>query len=175
MLQKTQWTMAATALAIGACLALAPRPAQAQVRYHLSRGGVKTIYSGGIVQPTNTSPTTPATGIVIPPSSGTTSPATGIVIPSTSGITTPAVTPPPPAPVVTPPPPVVTPANTVTQSGFYGSYPAPSSLQSSPQGFSAGPSLLGDQRLPLGRLVDRVPPAIIGDSGPTVQKVMAHH
>src|SRR5579871_1436995 len=113
MLQKTQWTMAATALAIGACLALAARPAQAQVRYHLSRGGVKTVYSGGIVKPTNTSPTTPATGIVQPTNTSPTTPALGIVIPPSSGITAPAVTPPAPAPtpapVVTPPAPVVTP------------------------------------------------------------------
>jgi hypothetical protein len=65
--------------------------------------------------------------------------------------TTPA---PPPAPVVTSPVPVKTVA--------------------APQGFSPGPSLMGEPRLPLGRMVDRIGPSIIGDNGPTVQKVVAH-
>lgn len=160
MLQKTQWTMAATALAIGAGLAIAARPAQAQYRHHLTRGGT-TNYT---------------TGIVVPPSSAATTPATGIVIPTPTA-TTPPSGPPAPTPVVTPPAPVVTPPPPITlpQNSFFGpSVPLPSP-QASSQGFSVGPTLLGDQRLPLGRLVDRVPPAIIGDSGPTVQKVVAHH
>jgi hypothetical protein len=161
MLQKTQWTMAATALAIGVCLATAARPAQAQVRIHLTRGGVKTTTGSGIVVPNASSPTAPATGIVIPNAFSSTTPATGIVIPNTAPTTPPPANPstPAPTPVVRPSVAPVIPVQTVSAS----------------QGFSVGPSLLGDQRLPLGRLVDRVPPAIIGDSGPTVQKVVAHH
>ena len=147
MLQKTQWTMAATALAIGVCLVTAARPAQAQVRMHLSRRVT----------------TTTGSGIVIPPSSP----------PSTPVATSHA---PAPAPVVTPPPPVVRSSQTLapTDFGWFGGVPA-SSLQPSLQGFSAGPGLLGEPRLPLGRLVDRVGPAIIGTDGPTVRKVIAHH
>lgn len=169
MLQKMQWTVAATALVIGASLVTTAGPAQAQVRYHLMRGGMKTIVG---------------TGIVIPPPASNTPPTSGIVIPSNT-IPTPPPAPvvPPPAPVVTPPPAPVTPPppppvvnNNLSQGGFFGGYfgPAPTP-QTSPQGFSAGPTLLGDQRLPLGHMVDRIPPSIIGDSGPTVQKVTAHH
>ena len=161
MLQKTQWTMAATALAIGVCLVTAARPAQAQVRMHLSRR-VTTTTGSGIVIPPSSSQTTP-TGIVIPPSSP----------PSTPVATSHA---PAPAPVVTPPPPVVRSSQTVapTDFGWFGGAPA-FSLQPSLQGFSAGPGLLGEPRMPLGRLVDRVGPAIIGTDGPTVRKVIAHH
>src|SRR5207245_527918 len=152
----TQWATAATALAIGVCLATAARPAQAQVRMHLSRR-VTTTTGSGIVIPPSSSQAIP-TGIVIPPSSP----------PSTSGVTshTPA-----PAPVVTPPPPVV--ISSQTDFGWFGGAPA-FSLQPSLQGFSAGPGLLGEPRLPLGRLVDRVGPAIIGTDGPAVRKVIAH-
>src|SRR5260370_6681185 len=152
MLQKTQWTTAATALAIGVCLATAARPAQAQVRMHLSRG-VKTTTGAGIVIPPSSSQTKP-TGIVIPPSSP---PSTPVVTPHTSA---PASA---PARVVTPLLPVVRSSQTVapTDFGWFGGVPA-SSLQPSRQGFSAGPGLLGEPRRPLGRLVDRVGPAIIG-------------
>ena len=155
MLQKTQWTMAATALAVGAFLAATARPVQAQVRHHMSRGGVTTTVGTGIVTPPSTSPVTP--------------PATPAPTPAASPKNTPApvVT----RPVVTTPPVVAPPA-----TGWFGEASIGSpSLQPSPQGFSAGPSLMGEPRLPLGRMVDRIGPSIIGDNGPTVQKVMAHH
>src|SRR6478609_8120816 len=109
MLRKSQWSLAATALAVGAFLVTAVRPAHAQVRIHLT-GPVKT---------------TQGTGIILPPS--TTSP---------KPVTT-------PSPVVTTPPPVVIsapkPAPTVVT-------PKPV-INSAPQGFSAGPGLLGANRV----------------------------
>lgn len=179
MLQKTQWMLASMALTVGACLMAAPRPAEAQVRIHLTRGShVTTSLGTGIVIPPS------GTGITTPPSSQ------GIVTPpSSSGIITPPSTPTPQAtPVVTPsappaspPAPSVTPP-TQTVSHTVVSTPAPAPppvvippTQAAPQGFSAGPSLLGANRLDLGRYVDREGPAIIGDGGPTVQKVVAHH
>jgi hypothetical protein len=158
MLQKTQWTMAATALAVGACLVASARPAAAQVRMHLTRG-VKT---------------TMGAGIVTPPSSPNAAPAAGIVIPTTSVTPTPPATTPAPSPAVAPKPtPAASPV--VRTPPLVVSSPVAVKTVSAPQGFSPGPSLLGDWRLPLGRLVDRVGPAIIGDDGPTVQKVIAHH
>jgi hypothetical protein len=174
MLQKTQWTMAATALAVGACFIATARPAQAQVRHHMSRGGVTTIVGTGIVMPKPTSQTTPAgTGIVTPPPTSSPPPPSPTPAASPKPTPAPAVTP----PVVTPPPVVTTPPVVVPPvTGWFGggSIGSPSG-HASPQGFSAGPTLMGEARLPLGHMVDRIGPAIIGDNGPTVQKVMAHH
>jgi hypothetical protein len=36
-------------------------------------------------------------------------------------------------------------------------------FQSAPQGFSAGPTLLGQPRMPLGHMVNRIPPDFDGD------------
>jgi outer membrane biosynthesis protein TonB len=161
MLQKTQCTMVATALAVGACLAATARPAQAQVRIHMARGTVKT---------------TMGAGIVTPPSSPTPKPAAGIVIPSTTVTPTPSVTPPkPPAPTPTVAPkttPAPTPSPVVTTP--HPVVTSPVKTVAAPQGFSPGPGLMGEPRVTLGRMVDRIGPSIIGDNGPTVQKVMAH-
>ncbi len=164
MFQKAQWTPAAMVLAVSACLMAGARPAHAQVRIHLTRGSVTTNLGTGIVIP----PSSP--GIVTPPSSP------GIILPSSSPVITPA-----PKPLTTPPvitsTPSVKPSTVVTSPAPVVQSPPvviPQTL-SAPQGFSAGPSLLGDNRLPLGRFVNRVGPDIIGDNGPTVQKVIAHH
>src|SRR5436305_11694542 len=124
MLRKSQWSLAATALAVGAFLVTAARPAHAQVRIHLT-GPVKT---------------TQGTGIILPPST-----------PRPSPVTTPAPSPvvTTPSPVVTTPPPVVLPtpkpAPTVVT-------PKPV-ISSAPQGFSAGPGLLGANRVDLSYMV----------------------
>jgi hypothetical protein len=153
MLQKSQWSLAATALVVGAFLVAAARPAHAQVRIHLT-GPVKT---------------TPGTGIILPHSSIGSSVTT---TPAPSPVVT------PPAPVVKPPvvtPPVVTPP---VSSSLRTSTPVITPkpvVNSAPQGFSAGPGLLGEYRLNLGYMVNRVAPDIIGVGGPSVQKVHAHH
>jgi hypothetical protein len=153
MLQKTQWALAALVLTASAYLIAGARPAQAQVRIHLTRGMVVN--------------TTQGSGIILPPSSP------GIVIPSSSPVKlTPPSSPPPPPTVKTPPPTNIQP-HIITLS--VPTPPPAAPVHSAPQGFSAGPSLLFEQRLPLGKYVDRVGPDIIGDNGPTVQKVIAHH
>src|SRR5438132_12826647 len=132
MLQKTQWSLAATALAVGAFLVAAAQPAHAQVRHHLT-GPVKS---------------TTSTGIILPPSS-----------PSSISVTTPPAPTPAPksTPVVTP-----TPSTSVStgQSHTISTLvkpPAPV-VKSAPQGFSAGPGLMGENRVNLGHMVDRVAP-----------------
>src|SRR5438067_1369358 len=139
MLRKSQWFLAATALAVGAFLVTAARPAHAQVRIHLT-GPVKT---------------TLGTGIVVPPSS-----------PITTPVTTPS-----PKPAVTTPAPVVIPSPKPTPAAVTPPKPA---INSAPQGFSAGPGLLGANRVDLSYMVNRVGPDIIGVGGPSVQKVKAH-
>jgi hypothetical protein len=155
MLQKSQWSLAATALAVGACLMTAARPAHAQVRIHLT-GPVKTTPGTGIVLPSGTPKSTPV-NTVPAPSPIVTKPAS-----------TPVVTTPAPTPVVTTI--IITPKST----------PAPVTttkpvVNSAPQGFSAGPGLLGDNRINLSYMVNRVGPDIVGVGGPSVQKVHAHH
>ena len=140
MLRKSQWSFAATALAVGACLMAAARPAHAQVRIHLT-GPVKT---------------TLGTGIILPPSSPKLSPV--ISTPSSS-------------PVVTTPPPVVPPSPKPVPTVYTPPKPV---INSAPQGFSAGPGLLGANRVDLSYMVNRVGPDIIGVGGPSVQKVKAH-
>jgi hypothetical protein len=135
MLQKTQWTLTASALAVGVLLVLGARPAQAQFRIHLT-GPVSTA---------------PKTGIVIPPTSPT---STGIVVPKPTQTTAPVTTT-VTAPVVKSPTPVVTPTPVVLAA---------------PQGFSVGPSLLGAQRIPLGRVVNRVGPDLNGDGYSDIRK-----
>jgi hypothetical protein len=152
MLHKTQWSLAASALAVGVLLVIGARPAQAQARIHLTR-------------PVSSAPTT-RTGIVIPPSSPQ---STGIVIPpSTPQSQTTKPTTINSTPVVTQPtPPVVTPPTTTPRATY--TPPAPV-VQAAPQGFSVGPGLLGEQRIPLGRVVNRVGPDINGDGFPDVRK-----
>jgi hypothetical protein len=156
MLQKSQWSIAATALAVGACLMTAARPAHAQVRIHLT-GPVKTTAGTGIVLPSGTPNSTPVNTVPAP---------------------SPIVTPPASTPVVTKPAsaPVVTTPTTITPR----STPAPVTtpkpvINSAPQGLSAGPGLLGDNRIDLSYMVNRVGPDIVGVGGPSVQKVHAHH
>jgi hypothetical protein len=160
MLRKSQWSLAATALAVGAFVVTAARPAHAQVRIHLT-GPVKT---------------TPGTGIIVP--TGSSNPSVGITIPAPSPVVT------TPAPVVTPPPatPVTTstPKSTPIPASTPKSIPTPVStpkpvVNSAPQGFSAGPGLLGDNRINLSYMVNRVGPDIVGVGGPSVAKVHAHH
>lgn len=139
MLRKSQWSLAATALAVGAFLVATARPAHAQVRIHLT-SPVKT---------------TLGTGIILPPST-----------PSSSPVTTPS-----PSPVVTPPPPVVLPAPKPAPAIVPPPKPV---INSAPQGFSAGPGLLGENRVDLSYMVNRVGPDIIGVGGPSVQKVKSH-
>jgi hypothetical protein len=160
MTQKTQWTMAATALAAGVLLLPAAHPAHAQIRIHLT-GPVVNSGGGGIVRPPS-SPSSP--GIVRPPST-TTQPAVSnqpqpvqspapVAVPSSqpllssrsSGVVSPIRTIPSPAPVV----------------------------RSSPQGFSAGPGILGAPRIPEGQLVNRVGPDIDGDGIPDIHKLPLH-
>jgi hypothetical protein len=161
MLQKSQWSLAATALAVGACLMTAARPAHAQVRIHLT-GPVKTTPGTGIILPSGTPKSTPV-NTVPAPSPIVTKPAS-----------TPVVTKPAPTPVVTTPAPVTTTISTPKPT------PAPITttkpvVNSAPQGFSAGPGLLGDNRINLSYMVNRVGPDIVGVGGPSVQKVHAHH
>jgi hypothetical protein len=165
MLQKTQWTLAASALAVGALLATGARPAQAQVRIHLTRPV--------------TSSSSNKTGIVIPPSSPL---STGNTISTTpKPITSTQTTQPTPAPKpttstqTTQPTPAPKPTTNTTTTNTLSSRPTTSQIQqplvqSAPQGFSAGPSLLGEQRLPLGRVVNRVGPDINSDGFPDVRK-----
>ena len=150
MLQKSQWSLAATALVVGAFLVAAARPAHAQVRTHLT-GPVKTTLG------------------------------TGITLPSSSSSSTPVITIPAPSPIVTTPPPVVKPK---TPPAVSSGPPKPVStpistpkpvVSSAPQGFSAGPGLLGDNRIDLSYMVNRVGPDIVGVGGPSVTKVHAHH
>ena len=137
MLQKSFWTLATAALAVGALLVPAARPANAQVRIKLTAPRTGPLPTGtGIVTPS----TTTGGGIVIP--STATVPTTK---PATQQVTT-------PAPTVKP---------TTTSSPVY---------QSSPKGFSAGPSLLGAWRKSLGGLVDRDGPDIDGDGYPDINK-----
>jgi hypothetical protein len=150
MLQKTQWTLAASALAVGALLATGARPAQAQVRIHLTRPV--------------TSSSSNKTGIVIPPSSPL---STGITLSiPPKPITSTQTTQPTPAPK---PPTNTTTTNTLASRPTINQIQQPL-VQSAPQGFSAGPSLLGEQRLPLGRVVNRVGPDINSDGFPDVRK-----
>ena len=156
MLQKSQWSLAATALAVGAFLVTTARPAHAQVRIHLT-GPVKTTLNTGITLPHPSSSTTPVT----------TTPTPTLVVT-------------PPAPVVTPPAPVVIPTTftpvTTSRSHTFTTVVTPPAPVVTPaaQGLSAGPSLLGDNRLNLGYMVNRVPPDITGVGGPSVAKVKAH-
>ena len=83
----------------------------------------------------------------------------GIVLPNTTSGQTQTSVQPKPAPVVTPPVTTVKPPVTTTTQ-----------YQSAPKGFSAGPSLLGSWRLPLGRMVDRSGPDIDGDGYPDIAK-----
>jgi hypothetical protein len=140
MLQKSFWTVAAAALTVGVLLIPAAQPANAQVRIRLT-------------QP-RTGPITNGSGNVLPSGGGIVQP-TGTT--QQSQTTSPQTT---PAPVVTPQP-----APTVK--------PVPSSspvYQPAPIGFSAGPSILGARRTPIGHKVNRRGLDLNGDGYPEVQK-----
>src|SRR5206468_1449999 len=142
---KTQWTLAASALAVGVLMVSGARPAQAQARIHLTR-------------PVTSAPTT-RTGIVIPPSSP--APIGGVTSSSPQTTQTPKPT------TNTTTSSSITKSSSVTQTTPPRTYTQPV-VQSAPQGFSVGPTLLGEQRLPLGRVVNRVGPDINSDGYPDV-------
>ena len=154
MLQKTQWTLAATALATGMLLCCAARPAHAQFRRHLTPGTT----------------TTTTTGIVTPPSS----PGSNVTPPATNTVVTP-----PANRIVTPPSNPTPPSNNTPAAPLVNRRPISNPLpptpapqppapvyQPSPQGFSAGPTLLGTYRAQMGQFINRIPPDFNGDGRP---------
>lgn len=170
MLQKTRWTVAAAAVAVSTLLVCAARPAHAQVRRHLTAPVTAPLPTGsGIVQP----PSSPAPAPAAKPPATNNPPAT---LPTTNPaptVTAPVSSPPRtnPAPAVTSPtpkPPTVQPRSLPPTLRRPSPAPAPA-YQPAPQGFSAGPSLLGQNRVPLGRLVNRTPPDFNGDGVPDVR------
>ncbi len=171
MLQKTQWTLAATAFAAIALLAPGAKPAQAQVRIHLT---------GPVTSQPNRSG-----GIIIPPSS----PSSHLEVQQPQAQLPEFQLPEFQLPQVQTPevqkPEVQQPqtggissrhSSRSLPSGLVHTSPAPAPVQSSaPQGFSGGPGILGAQRIRDGHMVNRIAPDIDGDGFPDLQKVPAHH